>query len=126
MNSVFLFDTISQNNRWLTQRQAVVAQNVANASTPGFKSMDVKPFEDVLNNAGIAMARTDKAHLAIEGPAGAEAAVEEETLDQALHSGNNVGLEREFAKSGEIGRSYALNTNIIKSFNRMLQLSLKG
>ncbi|MGL4395226.1 MAG: flagellar basal body protein [Hyphomicrobium sp.] len=126
MKPVFLFDTLSQNNRWLSQRQSVVAQNVANASTPGYKTRDVKPFSETLDDTMLAMARTDKAHFGADEQHAVNVDVDIEAEGNALHSGNNVGLEREFGKAGDISRSYALNTSILKSFNRMLQLSTKA
>ncbi len=36
-------------NRWLVVRQSTVAQNIANANTPGYKAVDVEPFEAALD-----------------------------------------------------------------------------
>jgi flagellar basal-body rod protein FlgB len=126
VNPVYLFDLASRSNHWLSVRQSVVGQNVANASTPGFKSMDVKPFVEELSMAQLDMARTNRAHLPLESEAIAEPEVDAAASDQTNYSGNNVSLEREFQKSGEINRAYALNTGLLKTFNRMLLLSSKG
>ncbi len=63
MEPVNFFSIASQQNRWLAVRQSVVAQNVANVNTPGFKAMDVEPFEAILNETGMAMKRTQANHL---------------------------------------------------------------
>ena len=38
-----LFDLLSTRQRWLAQREAVLTRNVANADTPSFKPLDLKP-----------------------------------------------------------------------------------
>ena len=43
-----LFDLAEQRLAWADQRQAVLAQNVANANTPGYKPHDLRPFADML------------------------------------------------------------------------------
>jgi len=50
MESVHLFELASQQARWLSARQVTVAENIANANTPGYKAADVPPFEAVLTN----------------------------------------------------------------------------
>jgi flagellar basal-body rod protein FlgB len=41
-------------------------------------------------------------------------------------SGNDVSLEDEFLKSGDVTRSYTMNTQIMKAFSRMLQSVTKA
>jgi flagellar basal-body rod protein FlgB len=43
-----LFDLAERRLQWLGARQAVLAQNVANADTPGWAQRDVMPFADML------------------------------------------------------------------------------
>ena len=45
MTPVHLFGVLSQHNRWLSLRQATISGNIANANTPGYKGIDVEPFE---------------------------------------------------------------------------------
>ena len=56
-----------QRMAWLEYRQRVLAQNVANADTPGYRSRELRPFADALARAGGAaagLARTDVRHIA--------------------------------------------------------------
>ena len=64
MDVTNFFSIASQQNRWLSVRQSVLAQNVANVNTPGFKALDVEPFEAVLNSTGIEMRQTQPTHIA--------------------------------------------------------------
>lgn len=126
MEPIHFFSLASQHNRWLGVRQSVVAQNVANANTPGFKTLDVKAFSDTLDATALELQTTRANHLALGGSAVAEAEVDQGAFDGTTHSGNNVSLEKEFGKAGEISKSYALNTGVLKAFHRMLLLSAKG
>ena len=45
LNKVSLFGMMKQRLAWLGQRQEVLAQNIANADTPGYRPRDIKPLE---------------------------------------------------------------------------------
>lgn len=60
---IALFDLAERRLAWTERRQAVLAQNIANADTPGWQPRDVAPFAAVADQAGVALARTDPFHL---------------------------------------------------------------
>lgn len=126
MDAVNFFSIASQQNRWLSVRQSVVAQNIANANTPGFKALDVEPFEAVLNSTGIEMRKTQAMHLSPVGGAAGEAETEENAKWQIVHSGNSVSLEEQMLKSGEVAGAYARNTGVMKTLHRMLLAASRG
>ncbi|WP_027234471.1 flagellar basal body rod protein FlgB [Leisingera caerulea] len=43
--------TASQRMTWLAERQKVIAENIANADTPGYNARDVESFDDYLGKA---------------------------------------------------------------------------
>ncbi|GEM_PF-87342 len=43
-----IFSIASQRAEWLSARLAVIASNVANATTPGYRAREIAPFADVL------------------------------------------------------------------------------
>ena len=125
MNNVL--DLASRQASWLVARENLVAQNVANANTPGYRTSDLKPFEAELQTASLQLIRTSPMHMSISQRA--FEAVSEETSPgktDTFLSGNNVSLEQEMMKGGEIGRTYSLNTSVLKSFNGMLSLATKS
>lgn len=126
MDSINFFSIASQQNRWLSVRQSVLAQNVANANTPGYKALDVEPFEAVLNSTGIEMRKTQANHLSPTSGAGSDADTEEAAKWQVVHSGNSVSLEEQMLKSGEVAGAYARNTSVLKTFHRMLLAASRG
>ncbi|WP_034993929.1 flagellar basal body rod protein FlgB [Beijerinckia mobilis] len=126
MSAVTVLDLISQQARWLTLRQATVAQNIAQANTPGFKSIDLLPFEQVYNEAGLRMTATSPKHLEADRNEADLNTAHSESGWETTYSGNSVSLEQEMMKAGEIHRAYALNTNIARAFQQMLLASVKG
>ena len=46
-----IFSLAERRMVWLDRRQATLAQNVANANTPGFRARDSAPFADALAQA---------------------------------------------------------------------------
>ena len=123
---VYLFDLASAQARWLTIRQAAVAQNVANANTPGYKALEVAPFAEVYDAAGLQMATTQPDHLSPDPFDLASIAEKENAPWEVTYSGNSVSLEQEMLSANEVNRNYSLNMAIVKSFNQMLSMSLKG
>lgn len=126
MDPVNFFSLASQQNRWLSVRQSTVAQNVANANTPGYKALDVEPFEAVLNSTGVEMRKTRATHMSPTGGTGSDASTEESARWQIVHSGNSVSLEEQMLKAGEVSGAYARNTGVMKTFHRMLLAASRG
>jgi flagellar basal-body rod protein FlgB len=123
---LYVFGLASTEARWLTIRQAVVAQNVANAYTPGYKALEVAPFADVYDTAGLQMATTQPDQLSPDLFDLASFAEKENAPWEVTYSGNSVSLEQEMLSANEVNRNYSLNMAIVKSFNQMLSMSVKG
>ena len=87
MEPVNLFDLATQQSRWLAVRQSAVAGNVANVNTPGYGTVDVEPFEKVLDKSGVTMAATQAGHLTGRATEAGFAVREEERDASLLPSG---------------------------------------
>ncbi len=125
MTPIHLFSVVSQHNRWLSARQATIAGNVANANTPGYKALDVQPFEMAVEQARLAMAATNPAHMTSGAGDAPTPGVRKEEPWDVTHTGNSVSLEQELIKAGETNRAYRLNTSVAKAFHRMILASAK-
>ncbi|WP_309088310.1 flagellar basal body rod protein FlgB [Phenylobacterium sp.] len=101
---------------YLSERQKVIAQNVANAETPGYVSQDLKPlgFQAQMQAQGATagatrMATTQAGHMAPRnerrGAAGAYKAVAAPGSETTLN-GNAVVLEEEMMKMSEARMNY--------------------
>lgn len=126
MGPVNLFDIANKQADWLATRQKTVASNVANVNTPGYKARDVKDFAAILNNDTMAMAVTNSKHMDVTDNGMESHAMRPEYTIETTHSGNNVNLEEEMRKGGEIGQQMSLNTVIVKAFHRMMMATVKG
>jgi flagellar basal-body rod protein FlgB len=127
MEPIQLFDLASRQAEWLSVRQQVVAGNIANANTPKFHAKDVSPFNAVLDSTSVTMARTNPAHFGASELSEKVEVKESELNDEigVQESGNTVALADELSKTGEIKRQYDLNTNLMKSFHRMMLMTVK-
>lgn len=126
MEPIYLFDLAAQESRWLAARQATIAENTANANTPGYKAKDVTPFAEVLDNTRMGLTITNPRDIALGPEDRAGPARENEQPWQVTLSGNSVSLAREMIKASEVDGAYALNTSIVKAFNNMFMASVKG
>jgi len=126
MHPVSLFDLASKQAEWLSVHQKIIAGNIANANTPGFKAREIAPFANLLNESNIAMVKTHAAHMSFtDNPLEAQAFTKTESLE-TTHSGNNVVIEDEMMKGAEVAREMSLNTAIVKSFHQMMMATIQG
>lgn len=126
MEPIHLFDVASQQARWLSTSQAVIAANVSNASTPGYRAQSVEPFTQVMDKTRLQLASTDVAHLSLDPIQVQAAAIKDESPWEITDSGNTVSLEQELIKAGDVNRSYSLNTSLVKAFHGMLMASVRS
>lgn len=119
MSGMYLSGLAEAHANWLSVRQSVIAGNVANANTPGFKAREVSPFEDGKSQFATLMA-TSSSHVAggINNAAGYKLSTDSPW--DVFHSGGTVNLAREMMKSGDVATAYELNTTVMKSFHRMV------
>lgn len=108
------------------QRQAVIAQNVANADTPGYVARDLPKFQDVYApaEAGVSMQRATRAgHL--HGAASASVdgmSIEDRSF--ASPDGNTVSIETEMMRATDAKRQHDRSLAIYKSALTILRASL--
>ncbi|MCX7899503.1 MAG: flagellar basal body protein [Methylocystis sp.] len=119
MEPVYLFNLIDQQRNWLSTRQALVAQNLANADTPGFHALDIAPFARVLERSALEMSGDNALHMRPSPTETLASAVKPGATWETTHSGNNVSPEQEMIKSGEIRGAYSLGANLQRAFHNM-------
>ncbi len=125
MEPIQLFELASRQAQWLTVRQNVVAGNIANANTPHYKARDVRPFESVLQSTGLQMTATHAAHFTESAEANQVTEVGAIDDVEVQQSGNTVALEEELMKTGAIKRDHELNAGLVKSFHRMMLMTVR-
>ncbi len=128
-SKVTLFEAAKKKLQWLTQRQEVLAQNIANADTPGYRAHDLKgyQFRELVRREKmqVNMAVTDSNQLPgarrrIRDFADEKTRVPFETAP----AGNNVVLEEQMAKVNESGIKHRLTTELYKKHLGMFKMAL--
>jgi len=97
------------------QRHAVIADNIANADTPEYKTRDVQPFEAVFEaakNEGRSI-ETMAAKIIIS-----------DYGDSMSPNGNSVSLENEMMKSVEAMNEHQLSLQIYKKSLSMMKMAI--
>jgi flagellar basal-body rod protein FlgB len=119
-----LLKGIEQAMQHLSGRQKVIAQNIANSETPGFKAREVEApdFSDLLAAQG-GSPRVVRPRVSISGgmaalgarpPSGANGVVLDGDTLETKPDGNNVTLEEQLLKMGEVQADFAALTSLYK------------
>ncbi len=105
------------------QRLGVIAQNVANADTPGYQSHDIQDFASVWRDAaGQGMRSTRPGHLTVgTGAGGAEAGI---ARGHASPNGNSVSIEMEMVKAVETRQQHEMALAVYRGTSEVIRASL--
>ena len=101
-------------------QQAVVAGNIANADTPGFRARSLPAFAAELARAA-PLRQTRPGHVSI-GPSGSPTAVQ--TNAEPSPDGNSVSIEREMLASVEAQREHSRALSIWRHTMSVIRTSL--
>jgi len=117
---------------WLGQRQAILAQNIANADTPDFRPRDLreKDFQKLAKGfAGrltrLPVTRTAERH--VFGMVGGQIGLvgeKQSTPYETAPDGNAVILEEQTAKAGKTALDHQLASNIYKKYGALIKIAL--
>ena len=126
---------IAREMKHLAARQRVVAQNIANSETPGFKAREVvaPDFSALLARQGgggrAAVARPQveitgpMAALGARRPRGAGTMLDHD-ITETKPDGNNVTLEDQLLKMGQIQADFAAMTNLYRKQQALLKTAI--
>lgn len=126
MGPVHLFAIATRHNQYLAARQTTIAGNIANANTPGFKALDLEPFDVTMEQTRLTMAVSKPNHMSPTDSGSTDATVTDGATWDTVHSGNSVSVEQEMLKAGETKGAFTLNTTLMRSFHRMMMSATKG
>jgi flagellar basal-body rod protein FlgB len=123
-----LLSAIKNRMQYHQARQKLLAENVANADSPGFKPKDLKPFDLMLamqqadQTRGAGPARTQSGHMSstASGPIGAR----RPNVFESTQSGNAVSLEDEMLRMSQNNSDYQLATTLYAKSLSYLRLAL--
>lgn len=126
---------IGREMKHLSERQRVIAQNIANSETPGFKAREVEApdFGDLLSAQGIGgAARVARPQVNITSgmaalgarPVAAGSLVFDKDVSETKPDGNNVTLEDQLLKMGQLQADFATMTNLYRKQQALLKTAL--
>lgn len=104
-------------------RMAVVARNIANADTPGFRASDLPSFSETYS-------RADRFSLRASRPGHFSSSPENLALRPEFSggsmspNGNDVSLDIQMLKSAEVRQSHEMALAVYRSTSSILRLSL--
>ena len=122
-SQIGLFALAEQRLAWVDQRQTVLAQNVANASTPGFQPSDLPSFASTLDTVGaVTLAQTEPGHMA--GINGGGPLQPQQETDAHGPDGNGVALDTQLTHIADTETTQSLVTSIYKKYMSMFSEAL--
>jgi flagellar basal-body rod protein FlgB len=114
-----MLDPLSHNlDQYMTLvsvRQKLVASNVANADTPGYKTQDID-FESELQNAVSGAARAGSPSPLVNTVPGL----------RIKNDGNNVDLDREARLLAENALRFSVASNLLRSQIKTVRMAIEG
>ena len=140
LDQIPLFAMLKSRMGYLSERQNVIAENVANSDTPGYTPRDLQPFKISLPTTGaggatLAMApvQTNAAHMSgftsSMGSGGASVTQTWKPQDapdsEARLDGNKVVLEEQMMKLNEARTSYDAAVSFYQKSMGMIELALR-
>lgn len=98
-------------------RNALIARNIANASTPNYRPVDLdeKGFQAALRKAVALKAPMPEGFRQVEIREG-----------QVRHDGNSVNMDREMARLADNTIAYQRTTQMLASSFRVLEMAIRG
>lgn len=92
-------------------RQRVIAQNIANADTPGYRAQTAVPFDQYLRATR-------------EGRSASALVIADRTPGSLSPNGNSVSLEREMMRAAETRQSHELALGIYASVRDLVRAGI--
>lgn len=117
-----IMHTASMLARHSVQRHAQVAENIANADTPGYKAKDLEPFAE-------AFAKSQRAQMDARASSFADQAFEAQKIDAegvASPDGNTVSLEDQMTRSTAAVRDHETAITVYSKALAMMRATLGG
>jgi flagellar basal-body rod protein FlgB len=129
LSSIPLFSALTDKMKWHQTRQGLLAENVANAETPGYRGRDLKAygFQDhmrAMSVASIATTATNPGHI-VKASGGGEAFGSRQLNNfEITPEGNGVTLEDEMMKVTANQMDYSAVTAIYSRSIRIIKTAL--
>lgn len=131
LDNIPLLATLKSRLGYLTQREKLVAENVANSDTPGYVPQDLKPFtlpSEGAKGLKLAATTTSSRHISSNGGAGHSAAYAAIVAPdgEAKLDGNQVVLEEQMMKMQEARMNYDAAIGFYQKSMNLLRMAARA
>jgi len=128
-NQIPIFGVIKKRMAWLTERQEILATNISNSDTPGYKPQDLRPFEfeDMVRreNSALNMNVDNPNHMEGQRKRITDFAAEETQKPfETAPQGNAVILEEQMMKVADTTAKHKLTAELYKKHLSMFRMAL--
>ena len=123
-----VFSALSDKMRWHQTRQGLLAENVANAETPGYTGRDLKQYDfadrvSAMSSVGVSTTATQPMHFSV-GAGGDAFGTQRMANFEVTPEGNGVTLEDEMMKVTTNMMDYQAATSLYQKSVRILRVAL--
>ncbi|WP_206201897.1 flagellar basal body rod protein FlgB [Terasakiella sp. SH-1] len=123
-----LFAVLKKRMDYISNRQEVLADNIANADTPKYVAKDLKPFDfkDLMRRQAMHVKPigTDPNHIGVKAARIKEYAVDEPKPYESTINKNQVVLEEQMTKMSESQVDHELTTQVYKKNMSLFKIAL--
>jgi len=140
LDSIPLMAAFKSRMKYLNQNQSVLAKNIANANTPGYRPEALAPQDfsalverapDAQGNSApavkpVALRATQPGHLGAGGVDGQAAPVEEGEFATAAPNDNAVDLEEQLMNVAQNQMEYGLMVDLYRKHASLMRTALTG
>lgn len=131
---ISLLDALHARMGWLSSRQKIVAENVANASTPGFKPHDLaaQDFGALMTAGGpdaegqMGLMVTNAMHIQMQTPVPAGAKEITSNDSETTMDGNSVVLEEQMLKMAESRQQFEAAVGFYEKSMSLIRMAAKA
>lgn len=118
-----LMQALKLRMQYQQSRQKVLAENVANADSPGFRPLDLKPPSLDPARAGVAVSRTSTGHLSLSTANGGFDGTGAPRFE-TTPNGNAVNLEDEMLKVAQNQSDYQLAASLYSKGLGLMKIAI--
>lgn len=134
LSGIDLFQVAGDRMRYLTERQDLIARNIANADTPGYKAVDLAPFVPA-SSAGpsgpsrpqpLVLVETNPAHLQVapEAPESQQELATAADYGGEKPDGNTVSVEEQMIKQADVSNAFAMASAVYAKSVSLMKIAV--
>lgn len=124
-----VFSALTDKMRWHQTRQGLLAENVANAETPGFRGRDLAQYDfaasaGAFSSASVTTSATQPMHFSVSSAEGSAFGAQRMANFEVTPEGNGITLEDEMMKVSTNLMDYQAVTSLYQKSIKILRTAM--